>query len=78
MAVCAALGAACKLISKDLISAVLPNVEKCLSHQREIVRKKAVMALHRFHQLDPEREVLPKDGVLDQHLRNAVCDKVCG
>lgn len=35
--------------------AVLPLVIERLSHPRESVRKKAVMALHHFYQMDPER-----------------------
>ena len=76
-AVCAALTAICKLISPDLINAVLPRTVELLTHQRELVRKKAVMALHRYLQLDPERDG-PLAGIdLDRHLRQALCDKVC-
>ena len=76
-AVCAALTAICKLISPDLINAVLPLTVELLTHQRELVRKKAVMALHRYLQLDPERDG-PLAGIdLDRHLRQALCDKVC-
>lgn len=75
-AVCAALTAICKLISPDLINAVLPRTVELLTHQRELVRKKAVMALHRYLQLDPERDG-PLAGIdLDRHLRQALCDKV--
>ena len=74
-AVCAALAAICKLISPDLINAVLPRTLELLNHHKELVRKKAVMALHRYLQLDPEREG-PLSGVdLDRHLRQALCDK---
>eukprot|EP00775_Hariotina_reticulata_P003094 gene3094-3373_t len=34
---------------------MLPLVMERLSHPRESVRKKAVMALHHFYQMDPER-----------------------
>ena len=72
---CAALAAICKLISSDLINAVLPRTLELLNHHKELVRKKAVMALHRYLQLDPEREG-PLSGVdLDRHLRQALCDK---
>ncbi len=47
-AVCTALTAICKLISPDLINAVLPRTIELLTHPRELVRKKAVMALHRL------------------------------
>jgi hypothetical protein len=35
--------------------AVLPLVTERLGHPRESVRKKAVMALHHFYQMDPDR-----------------------
>ncbi|KAH7428459.1 hypothetical protein KP509_09G002800 [Ceratopteris richardii] len=50
---CAALTAVCKLINEETIPAVLPQVVELLGHQKEAVRKKAVMALHRFHQRSP-------------------------
>ncbi len=74
-AVCSALTAICKLISPDLINAVLPRTLELLTHPKELVRKKAVMALDRYLQLDPERDG-PLAGVdLDRHLRQALCDK---
>ncbi|CAM8940417.1 unnamed protein product [Rhodiola kirilowii] len=51
--VCAALNAVCKLINEETIPAVLPQVVELLNHPKEAVRKKAVMALHRFHQRSP-------------------------
>lgn len=72
---CSALTAICKLISPDLINAVLPRTLELLTHPKELVRKKAVMALDRYLQLDPERDG-PLAGVdLDRHLRQALCDK---
>lgn len=50
---CAALTAVCRLINEETIPAVLPQVVELLGHQKEFVRKKAVMALHRFHQRSP-------------------------
>ena len=74
-AVSSALTAICKLISPDLINAVLPRTLELLTHPKELVRKKAVMALHRYLQLDPERDG-PLAGIdLDRHLRQALCDK---
>jgi len=73
--VCSALTAICKLISPDLINAVLPRTLELLTHPKELVRKKAVMALDRYLQLDPERDG-PLAGLdLDRHLRQALCDK---
>ena len=75
-AVCTALTALCKLISPDLINAVLPGVTTLLSHPKEIVRKKAVMALHRFQQLDPDHDGALSGMDFGRHYRQALCDKV--
>lgn len=48
-----ALVALCKLVTTEMIPALLPRVEELLSHDQTLIRKKCVMALHRFHQLDP-------------------------
>ncbi|GFZ08609.1 adaptin family protein [Actinidia rufa] len=53
LVVCAALNAVCKLINEETIPAVLPQVVDLLGHSKEAVRKKAVMALHRFYQRSP-------------------------
>ncbi|KVH95144.1 Adaptor protein complex AP-4, epsilon subunit [Cynara cardunculus var. scolymus] len=53
LVVCAALNAVCKLINDETIPAVLQQVVELLYHPKEAVRKKAVMALHRFYQRSP-------------------------
>ncbi|PKU77584.1 AP-4 complex subunit epsilon [Dendrobium catenatum] len=53
LVVCAALTAVCKLINEETIPAVLPQVVELLGHSKEAVRKKAIMALHRFYQRAP-------------------------
>ncbi|KAL8152357.1 hypothetical protein V2J09_010117 [Rumex salicifolius] len=53
LVVCAALNAVCRLINEETIPAVLPQVVELIAHPKEAVRKKAVMALHRFHQRSP-------------------------
>ncbi|XP_068666799.1 AP-4 complex subunit epsilon-like [Aristolochia californica] len=53
LVVCAALTAVCKLINEETIPAVLPQVVELLGHPKEAVRKKAIMALHRFYQKAP-------------------------
>lgn len=53
LVVCAALTAVCKLINEETIPAVLPQVVELLGHAKEAVRKKAIMALHRFYQRAP-------------------------
>jgi len=54
MEVCCALNAMSRLLNKEIIPAVLPMVENLLRHQQELVRKKAVMVVHRCWLLDPE------------------------
>eukprot|EP00300_Choanocystis_sp_HF-7_P043308 c9888_g1_i1.p1 GENE.c9888_g1_i1~~c9888_g1_i1.p1 ORF type:complete len:1198 (+),score=305.45 c9888_g1_i1:40-3594(+) len=68
--VCAALTCVCKLINKETIPAVLPLVVQCLSHSSEFVRKKAVMAMHRFFLQDP----FSVTGLPD-HINRAMCDR---
>ncbi|XP_021855400.2 AP-4 complex subunit epsilon [Spinacia oleracea] len=53
LVVCAALNAVCRLINEETIPAVLPQVVDLLNHPKEAVKKKAVMALHRFYQQSP-------------------------
>ncbi|KAK1282590.1 AP-4 complex subunit epsilon [Acorus calamus] len=53
LVVCAALTAVCRLVNEETIPAILPQVVELLGHPKEAVRKKAVMALHRFHQKSP-------------------------
>ncbi|PON76157.1 Adaptor protein complex AP-4, epsilon subunit [Trema orientale] len=53
LVVCSALNAVCKLINDETIPAVLPQVLDLLSHPKDAVRKKAIMALHRFHRKSP-------------------------
>lgn len=53
LVVCAALNAVCRLINEETIPAVLPQIVELLGHSKEAVRKKAIMALHRFHQKSP-------------------------
>uniref|UniRef100_A0A7I4ACE8 Clathrin/coatomer adaptor adaptin-like N-terminal domain-containing protein n=1 Tax=Physcomitrium patens TaxID=3218 RepID=A0A7I4ACE8_PHYPA len=70
LVVCAALTAVCKLINEETIPAVLPQVVDLLGHPKEQVRKKAVMALHRFQQRSPSSmsHLLTK-------FRQILCDK---
>ncbi|KAI3804551.1 hypothetical protein L1987_26184 [Smallanthus sonchifolius] len=53
LVVCTALNACCKLINEETIPAVIQQVVELLGHPKEAVRKKAVMALHSFHQRSP-------------------------
>lgn len=67
---CAALIAVTKLVTEDMIPAVITGVINLLKHDSEFVRKRAVSALHRFYQMD-------KHVVLDHtdKIRRALCDK---
>ncbi|KAL6009380.1 hypothetical protein ACLOJK_022609 [Asimina triloba] len=56
LVVCAALTAVCRLINEETIPAVLPQVVELLGHSKEAVRKKAIMALHRFYQRAPSTQ----------------------
>ena len=70
LVVCAALTTICRLVNEDTIPAVLPQVTELLNHPTPHVRKKAVMALHRFHRRAPSSV---------EHLhgkfRQMLCDK---
>lgn len=68
--VTAALIAVCKLVTEDMIPAVIGDVLNLLNHDMEAIRKKAVAAMHRFYQMD-------KRCVLDhtEKLRRILCDR---
>lgn len=69
LVVCAALNAVCRLINDETIPAVLPLVVDLLSHSKEAVRKKAVMALHSFHRKSPSSV-----SHLISNFRKRLCD----
>ncbi|MGH0119015.1 UNVERIFIED_CONTAM: hypothetical protein FKN15_003564 [Acipenser sinensis] len=68
--VCMALTVASQIFPKDMIPAVLPLVEDKLQHSKEIIRRKAVLALYKFYLIAPNQV---------QHIhdkfRKALCDK---
>lgn len=68
--VCAGLSGVARLVTADMIPAVLNDVRKALTHEHEAVRKKAVMALHRFRQLDPDALAHLGDAI-----RRTLCDR---
>ena len=69
---CGALLAVTTLITADLVGTVSTQVMGLLEHTAETVRKKAIIALHRLHQLAPEtvtaRELVEK-------VRRVLCDR---
>jgi AP-4 complex subunit epsilon-1 len=69
LVVCAALNAVCRLINEETIPAVLPQVVDLLAHQKESVRKKAIMALHRFYHKSPSSV-----SHLVSNFRKRLCD----
>ena len=52
-----------------MIPVLLPHLTRLLSHGNESVRKKAIIALHKFHQLDPS----VASGIKDS-IRKVLCD----
>jgi AP-4 complex subunit epsilon-1 len=65
-----ALQASTKILTIDMIPAVLPIVTNLMKHDQEFVRKKAIMLLHRFY-------VLQNDSVshMGAQFRRSLCDK---
>ena len=70
--VCASLIAVTNLITADMAPAVHGEVTKCLDHQAETVRKKAIIALHRLHQISPD--VVTQSDIVER-LRKVLCDR---
>ncbi|KAL0968795.1 hypothetical protein UPYG_G00271980 [Umbra pygmaea] len=70
MEVCMALTAVSQVFPRDMIPSVLPLVEEKLTHPKEIIRRKAVLALYKFYLIAPNQV---------QHIhskfRKALCDK---
>ncbi|XP_075388253.1 AP-4 complex subunit epsilon-1 isoform X2 [Tenrec ecaudatus] len=71
--VCMALTIVSQLFPREMIPAVLPLIEDKLQHSKEIIRRKAVLALHKFHLIAPNQV---------QHIhikfRKALCDRDVG
>jgi AP-4 complex subunit epsilon-1 len=69
---CGGLLAACDLITADMVPAVKMEVSKLLAHDSATIRKKAILTMHRFHQLAPD---VVTDEEMHEHLRKTLCDK---
>jgi AP-4 complex subunit epsilon-1 len=67
---CAALVAVRKIVTVDMIPAVLGDVLKLMGHEQELVRKHCLCALHRLYQMDPTSLV----GHAEK-IRLALCDR---
>lgn len=60
------------IITADMVPAVSSEVVKLLAHDSGTIRKKAIIALHRLHQLAPDAVTAEELAVV---LRKLVCDK---
>lgn len=69
---CGGVLACTTIITADMVPAVAGEVSKLLQHESATLRKKAIIALHRFYQLAPE--VMTREE-LRGHLERALCDK---
>jgi AP-4 complex subunit epsilon-1 len=67
---CMALMVIAKLVNAELIPVLLPLVVKTLEHAQAHVRKKAIVVLHRFYQID-QTCITP----LMDKVRKILCDK---
>jgi AP-4 complex subunit epsilon-1 len=65
-----ALTAAAKILTVDMIPAVLVLVVNTLKHDQEIIRKKSIMLLQRFHAIQTDSVAH-----LNDSFRRALCDK---
>eukprot|EP00357_Protocruzia_adherens_P036425 CAMPEP_0114990534 /NCGR_PEP_ID=MMETSP0216-20121206/10855_1 /TAXON_ID=223996 /ORGANISM="Protocruzia adherens, Strain Boccale" /LENGTH=968 /DNA_ID=CAMNT_0002353731 /DNA_START=40 /DNA_END=2946 /DNA_ORIENTATION=- len=67
--VIAALITCCKLMNQTIVHPVLEPVTKLLTHNEDIVRKKAVMVMHKIYTMSPE--------LCDDHMdkiKRTLCD----
>jgi len=70
--ICGGLLASCSLITSDMVPAMTTLVVKLLDHSDETVRKKAIICMHRFHQLAPD--LVTREECMDK-LRKVLCDR---
>ena len=69
---CGALIAVTSLITPDLVGTVSTQVIGLLDHNAETVRKKAIVALHRLHQLNDD--IVPQSELIEK-VRKMLCDR---
>ncbi|XP_069480915.1 AP-4 complex subunit epsilon-1 isoform X2 [Ambystoma mexicanum] len=62
-----------QIFPREMIPAVLPLIEDKLKHSKEIIRRKAVLALHKFYLIAPNQVQHIHD-----RFRKALCDKDVG
>ena len=68
--ICTGLIALAKLGTKDMIPAMVGLVATCLKNDEALVRKKAIMVMHRFSEMDMSSVEDYRD-----HFRRTLCDK---
>lgn len=69
--ICGGLLASTALITSDMVPAMSGEVTKLITHDSETVRKKAIITLHRFHELAPDVvtfDELYEKGKLDESV----------
>ncbi|KAM9313264.1 LOW QUALITY PROTEIN: AP-4 complex subunit epsilon-1 [Gastrophryne carolinensis] len=71
--VCMALTVVSQIFPREMIPAALPLIEDKLQHSKEIVRRKAVLALYKFYLIAPTQVQH-----LQEKFRKALCDRDVG
>jgi AP-4 complex subunit epsilon-1 len=66
--VLAALTVLTKVVNQQVVMAVKDAVDQLLSHQHEMIRKKAVIVLMKFNKCMPIEQ-------FEQKMKKALCDK---
>ncbi|XP_072004322.1 AP-4 complex subunit epsilon-1 isoform X1 [Engystomops pustulosus] len=71
--VCMALTTVSQIFPREMIPAALPLIEDKLQHSKEIVRRKAVLALYKFYLIAPTQVQH-----IHEKFRKALCDRDVG
>ncbi|XP_053575308.1 AP-4 complex subunit epsilon-1 [Bombina bombina] len=71
--VCMALTVVSQIFPREMIPAALPLIEDKLQHSKEIVRRKAVLALYKFYLIAPTQVQH-----IHEKFRKALCDRDVG
>ncbi|XP_040269904.1 AP-4 complex subunit epsilon-1 isoform X1 [Bufo bufo] len=71
--VCMALTVVSQIFPREMIPAALPLIEEKLQHSKEIVRRKAVLALYKFYLIAPTQVQH-----IHEKFRKALCDRDVG
>lgn len=71
--VCMALTVVSQIFPREMIPAALPLIEDKLQHSKEIVRRKAVLALYKFYMIAPTQVQH-----IQEKFRKSLCDRDVG